>query len=192
MTKPDKRKTILRSLEKVLKDRRFDEITVDEVAEDAGVGKGTVYRYFIDKENLFFEMARNFLTEEIDDVMVVAASSLSPHDKLIRIGEEISRHMQNRGEYLRMMPKIPFSATNKNCPKNIMAEHHQRLDRILIQLLQDAEQSGVLRPGIDHDAITCIYKGMIMSRSMRPLHGQTDIPVAELVNILLEGISRKD
>jgi len=190
MAMADKRKTILRALEKVLKDRRFDEITVDEVAEEAGVGKGTVYRHFQDKENLFFEMVQNFLEEEIDAVMVAAVSSLGPRKKLILVGEEMCRHVQKHGEYVRMMHRIPFSAANAKPSHNIMYDHHQRLNRILVQLLQDTEQSGILRAGLDYDAIICVYKGMIMARSIRLLHEGSDISVACLVDLLFAGIGK--
>jgi AcrR family transcriptional regulator len=191
MTATDKRKTILRALEKVLKDRRFDEVTVDEVADEAGVGKGTVYRHFQDKENLFFEMVRNFLVEEENSVMVAAASSLQPREKLIRVGEEMSRHIQKHSEYVRMMHRVPFSAANSKPSHDIMDEHHQRLDRILAQLLRDAEESGLMRAGLDCDTIICAYKGMVLSRSMRLLHGGSDIPVARLVDLLLTGIGQE-
>jgi AcrR family transcriptional regulator len=191
MRATDKHHAILGALEAVLADRRFDEVTVDEVAEKAGVGKGTVYRYFGDKENLFFEMVRSFLIEEEDAVMAAAATSEPPREKLVRVGEEMSRHIQHHAEYVRMMHRIPFSASNPRPSHDILREHHQRLDRVLGQVLRDAEQAGILRPGLDYDAVTCAYKGMVMSRSMRLLHGGSDIPIEQLVDLLLAGIGAR-
>lgn len=47
---------MLRAAEELFTSRRFHEITLDEVAERAGVGKGTIYRYFRDKDDLFFQV----------------------------------------------------------------------------------------------------------------------------------------
>ena len=56
MTKEGKRGQILDALEQLLPGRRFHEITLDEVARAAQVGKGTIYLYFKDKDALFAEM----------------------------------------------------------------------------------------------------------------------------------------
>ncbi len=56
MTKENKREQILLALEQLLPGRRFHEITLEEVAREAQVGKGTIYLYFKDKDALFAEM----------------------------------------------------------------------------------------------------------------------------------------
>lgn len=43
---------ILGAGEQLFGTRRYDEITMEEVARQAGVGKGTLYRYFSGKEAL--------------------------------------------------------------------------------------------------------------------------------------------
>lgn len=53
----EKRERILKALERLLPGRRFHEITLDAVAREAMIGKGTVYLYFKDKDALFAEMA---------------------------------------------------------------------------------------------------------------------------------------
>ena len=54
--KENKRDLILLALERLLPGRRFHEITLEEVAREAQVGKGTIYLYFKDKDALFAEM----------------------------------------------------------------------------------------------------------------------------------------
>ena len=56
MAKDNKREKILNALEQLLPGKRFHEITLDEVAKIAQVGKGTIYLYFKDKDSLFSEM----------------------------------------------------------------------------------------------------------------------------------------
>ena len=56
MNKTNKRILILNALEGLLPGRRFHEITLDEVAKAAQVGKGTIYLYFKDKDALFAEL----------------------------------------------------------------------------------------------------------------------------------------
>ena len=56
--KLSKKIQILEALEKITQHKRYDEVKVDDIASAAGVGKGTVYRYFSSKEHLYFELSK--------------------------------------------------------------------------------------------------------------------------------------
>jgi TetR/AcrR family fatty acid metabolism transcriptional regulator len=51
---PEKEEQILQAAVEVFAAKDFHEVLVDDVAARAGVGKGTVYRYFPTKEDLYF------------------------------------------------------------------------------------------------------------------------------------------
>ena len=53
----DKKQRLMQAAETLFQTRQFHEITLDAVARQAGVGKGTIYLYFSDKEDLFFQTA---------------------------------------------------------------------------------------------------------------------------------------
>jgi AcrR family transcriptional regulator len=57
------RERILEAALGVFSEKGFHVATMDEVAERAGVGKGTLYRYFANKETLFNELVRQRLEE---------------------------------------------------------------------------------------------------------------------------------
>jgi AcrR family transcriptional regulator len=57
------RERILEAALEVFSDKGFHLATVDEIAERAGLGKGTLYRYFANKETLFNELVRLRLEE---------------------------------------------------------------------------------------------------------------------------------
>ena len=54
---PDKKQRIMQAAEQLFRTRRFHETTLDEIAKAADVGKGTIYLYFTDKEDLIFQAA---------------------------------------------------------------------------------------------------------------------------------------
>ncbi len=53
----DKKQRIMQAAEQVFRTRRVHEVTLDEIAKQADVGKGTIYLYFSDKEDLVFQAA---------------------------------------------------------------------------------------------------------------------------------------
>lgn len=54
--KKENRLKILEAAGKLFYYRRFHEVRMEEIAEAAGMGKGTIYEYFTSKEDLFREL----------------------------------------------------------------------------------------------------------------------------------------
>ncbi|SPJ15026.1 Transcriptional regulator, TetR family [Syntrophobacter sp. SbD2] len=63
MSRPNAKERILEAALEVFSHKGFHPATMDEIAEKAGVGKGTLYRYFETKEKLFAELVRLRLEE---------------------------------------------------------------------------------------------------------------------------------
>ena len=49
-----KERAILEAASQRLRAQAFHDVLIDEIASDAGIGKGTIYRYFETKEDLYF------------------------------------------------------------------------------------------------------------------------------------------
>lgn len=94
MNKESKREQILDALEQLLPGRRFHEITLDEVARAAQVGKGTIYLYFKDKDTLFAEMVC-YRLEKLQQQMLQLSDVVSgelPRKVYELVGDFIRRH----------------------------------------------------------------------------------------------------
>ena len=84
--KPSSKDKILEAAQEVFSEKGFYPATVDDIAERAGVGKGTLYRYFATKETLFNELVRlrleelennaNAVLDGQDDVLTMIAKYL--------------------------------------------------------------------------------------------------------------------
>jgi len=59
----NKKRKIIQAVEKLAARQRLYEITLDDVVKEAKIGKGTIYHYFRNKEDLFFEVATNGFDE---------------------------------------------------------------------------------------------------------------------------------
>jgi len=79
---PNKRSQILRAAADVFSAREFHTVPVEDVATAAGVGKGTLYLYFPNKEQLFYAT----ILEAIDVLLVELADAVRE-----RTGEEALR-----------------------------------------------------------------------------------------------------
>ena len=59
--------------------------TIDEIAADASIGKGTVYLYFETKEAILFTLAREVKRNVTDQMRAIAGCLASPEEKLRRM-----------------------------------------------------------------------------------------------------------
>jgi AcrR family transcriptional regulator len=83
----------------------FATARLDDVARRAGVAKGTIYRYFPDKEALFLAAVRSRVTPVFDEMAgFVDAFPGSTRDLLTLIIETIHRHLV--GSDLRVLVRI--------------------------------------------------------------------------------------
>src|SRR5271170_4819517 len=62
----NKRKLIVQTAIRLFSEQPFHKVRLDDVAEAAGVGKGTVYIYFKNKEELYYSLVYEGLAELVD------------------------------------------------------------------------------------------------------------------------------
>ena len=103
MPRQDKRNEIMQAAEKLFTSRRFHEITLDDVARLAKVGKGTIYAHFKDKDDLFFQTAtRGF--EELCELLHRRVHTEAPFSgQLVEVCSQVSKFFQSRRQLFRMM-----------------------------------------------------------------------------------------
>jgi AcrR family transcriptional regulator len=79
------RRAILEAARKRFLHYGFKKTTIDEIAADAGIGKGTVYLYFDNKEELLLTLAREVKRNVTDQMRAITESLASPEEKLRRM-----------------------------------------------------------------------------------------------------------
>jgi AcrR family transcriptional regulator len=87
-----KRTAILRAAWKMMCLYGFAKTTVEEIARDAGIAKGTVYLYFRSKEEILIALVKETNIKVLDEMEAIAASARKPEDKLRKM--MMSRAMQ--------------------------------------------------------------------------------------------------
>lgn len=102
-TKNNKRQTIMEAAEKLFASRRFHEITMDDIAAAAGVAKGTLYGYFKDKDDLFFQTGTSGFDELCELIARKVCDEMPFPQQLLSACREISTFYKQRHQLLRMM-----------------------------------------------------------------------------------------
>ena len=126
--------------------------TLDQIAERAGVTKGTIYVYFENKEHLFISMVRELMKATLDTVQEMYERHEGSTAELLRaqfsfIYENIVEDRRRR-EVARMLiaeaPRFPALADR----------YYQEIHQPCMELLKQAIQRGVDRGEIRRSAVT--------------------------------------
>jgi AcrR family transcriptional regulator len=97
-----RREEILAAATRIFARRGFPGTDLQLVAEDLGVGKGTVYRYFPSKEALFLAAADRGMTLLRRRVDAEAAKTSDPLEKIVRASQEYLRFFHERPEIVEL------------------------------------------------------------------------------------------
>lgn len=80
------RKSEILSAARIVFSRKgFHDATIDDIAQEAGVAKGTVYLYFKSKQEIYVEALRDGVSQLIEDMRAEAALPGSAEERLRRV-----------------------------------------------------------------------------------------------------------
>jgi AcrR family transcriptional regulator len=184
-----KEQSILDAAARVFAQRPYHEVLIDHIANDASIGKGTIYRYFPTKEDLYFATILHGLDTLADIASRVLESDISPAERLERIASETMDFFWER-RYL--FPLLP--------PQNVrnFDRHNEMIRRRgkILRLVQETILLGIERRefrGVDARIAAEMFLGMV--RSMILFRGQEDSRkelVDNVVAVFLRGLKRSD
>jgi len=171
MARQDRRRQIMQAAEKLFSSGRFHEITTDEVARAAGVGKGTMYRYFQDKEDLFFQTAMAGFDELCELLHERVAQAAPFSEQLLVACRGIVEFFEGRWELFRMMQTEEFRlALSKGAVYGRWMEHRKKLIVVLADILRRGVSEGQVRGDVPPEVLANFLLGMLRTR-VRDLEG---------------------
>ncbi|MDH5633019.1 MAG: TetR/AcrR family transcriptional regulator [Gammaproteobacteria bacterium] len=180
-------------------ERGFAATRLDDVARRAGVSKGTVYRYFENKDALFVAVVKEIVVPEVARIEKLAADFSGSGTELLR--SLIQNWWQTVGETrLCGIPKMVMADAG-NFPelaRLFIEEVVSRMRVIFESIVEKGIQSGEFRQCDIKHAARAIMAPMVLAaiweRSLKPFDNETcDTPVYldTYLDLIIEGI-RKD
>jgi len=144
--KEKKRSDIACSCMDLLLEYGIKNLTISQIAKTAGVGKGTIYEYFENKEDIVFEIITMFITEHEEKLFEITNQNISTKDKLFHffymIHEDENSHKQLNiyGEFLAI---AMTNGTEEMVDFNIKCK--VKFTDILDQIMKEGISKGEIR-----------------------------------------------
>jgi len=172
------RERLLASASRLFAERGPD-VPYTEIAKDAGVGVGTIYRHFPTRESLIEAAYRSEL-----DAVCDAAAELA---RTLDAGQALRAWMDRFVDY--MTTKLGMSDAIRaviSAGGDPYAHSRERLDDALGDLLQAATAAGRTRPGINADDVLMTLSGIVMAAGRPDQRAQA----GRMLDLLFEGLRR--
>jgi len=182
-----KRAEILEAASRVFSDRDFDEVLIDDVAASAHVGKGTIYRYFETKEDLFFAAILHGFDGLYEALSKTLSADDSPAARLERIAREMLAFHWSRGYLLTLVQRDQrrFAAREGEIQKR-----RDLLSRMIRECLMEGIERREFR-GVDVRVAAELFRGMIRAANelRRPADSACDSCLSLRVRDALPALS---
>jgi AcrR family transcriptional regulator len=143
------RKHILEAAREVFFRDGFVSANLDEVAQKAGVAKGTLYRYFENKGELYVAVLSHNGALFEQRMREAAASAAEPADQIRRVGRFYHEHWTAHPEYFRIFWALENQEVIGELPDAVVGEVTKLWDeclRILADVIRAGVERGAFRP----------------------------------------------
>ncbi len=140
-----KRREILAAAAAVFADKGFHAALMDEVAARAGIGKGTIYRYFASKQELFFSILDSG-GEELQAALASAGGAkLAPGRKLKTMVSAMADVLARNQPLMRLLPEIGHNEIKKRHGR--IRQQNEAVVALVAKVIAEGIRAGVFRRG---------------------------------------------
>lgn len=139
-----KKENILQATMDLLRNEAVHNVTMDEIAQHAGSSKMTVYKYFPDKDTLFFEVGITLLRGDASKLRSIVESSEALIEKMKRYLDVVCEFTDSKSQSLCKR----LSRFNQKLGSEY-AKHEETYRETMLTLIDEGIECGMLKPGLD-------------------------------------------
>lgn len=188
-----KRTDILASARALFKENGFHNTKMEDIAQKAGVGKGTLYEYFKNKQEIFDETCIEYVELILLRVEEICSMNISFNEKLQIL---FKKKKSSLYEDFDKSP-IDYIMSYKNIISEKVVkrifEHVLDMNKIMIEIINQGKEEGVVRKDIPSEIIACFVVGTLGEYlNLKMYKQENDFNDEDLIfNLLFNGFSVK-
>jgi AcrR family transcriptional regulator len=171
---PARGEHILESAARLFHERHYHEVRMDDVAADAGVAKGTIYRYFQDKEDLYLALILSSINRFAEDIGPLMTERLPAEERLRTYIRRSFAFCERYPYFLDLVQRVEgTSDATRLAP---LQAARQRIVRIVGDVIASLNESGDYR--VEHPNIAAIALVGMLRQVLRflPKPWPSDLP----------------
>lgn len=148
------RQALLDAAEEVFGEFSYERASVSEITRRAGVGQGTFYLYFADKQAAFVELVRH-LNHSLREHIAIAVAGLDDRLEIERIGfRAYFDYIRGHRPLYRIVREAEFVAPEMH------RWHYDTLAEGYVRGLEQAQHAGQILPDLEPEVIANLLMGV--------------------------------
>ncbi|RKD33521.1 TetR/AcrR family transcriptional regulator [Thermohalobacter berrensis] len=190
VSKEERRINIIEAAVKVFSKKGFHKARMEDIAKEAGIGKGTIYEYFDSKKHLFYEMIKHNVNLYKDNIKVILEKESNLEERLLGIcryhGRFISEHIDMAQSIISQSHLIDDEM------KCWLFNERMNIFTIFLDIFKDSQKKGELRKDLNIEAAVLSLIGTINQYYSKKIFAEglsyEEIDPIPVLDVLLKGI----
>ncbi|MDO1605683.1 TetR/AcrR family transcriptional regulator [Lactobacillus sp. YT155] len=185
----DKKGVILASAQKLFYQDGYKKTKIEDIAEDAGVSKVTIFKYFKNKENLGHTVIIKAIKDGYTDFQEIIDNDQLDFKEKVKamIHAKYAGAAVIHPDFANFMLKSMRENDGKN---EVMIAYNEGKEYFWHDFFEQGRKSGELRPEISNRTIL-IYIDVLM-KYVTNMDGTTSTDTLEFIDLFFHGIMKND
>jgi AcrR family transcriptional regulator len=180
-----KRRDITAAAVRLFAQRPFHEVKLDDVAAAARVGKGTLYLYFKNKEDLYVSLIQDGFVRLVDGLREqLEDGSLPPWEALERVIGELSRFAVSHPDLYELMRSVPLN--------KLRTDKRRQLTNLIESIIRRGTKLGVMSDRQPELTATFIPAMVRAAMLFGPKPVSAEALAQHVTHLLSSGLGRKE
>ena len=187
----DHRPEILKTAARLFAEKSYHEVLMDDVAAAVGVAKGTIYRFYPNKEELYAAICLGWMESLAEQLSAEAERpTLDVEERLERLVLRIAEHFMQHHDFFQVMLRGEGQACLVKNPK--FPKRREAIREQLVKVIRQGQREGRFRPG-DSILLAELVLGMIRGILRFNLNPPPPVEVMRMVvGVFLHGLSETE
>jgi len=187
----DTRGKILKSAVQLFSKNNYHAVSMSEIAEGAGISKGTLYWHFDSKEDLFREITNgmNYFNNQFKKIVQTDQNSNEKIHHLIKFV------LNTLVEHLNMIIDVfrnNVELISNEFKDTIEAKHKENID-VVAEIIKQGIDEGIIKNENPVDISTMLLSVLFTPQTKELLdHAQVEKKINFIYDFIMNGISRKE
>jgi TetR/AcrR family transcriptional regulator, cholesterol catabolism regulator len=186
-----RRNQILDAATKVFVRQGFQHARMDDIVEESGLSKGTLYWYFKSKEDIINAILRRLFTGELENLENLLEAEGTVSERLIQLTSDRVSGMKRMSNLVPIIFEFYAVAVHQQWVQQFIGNYFEHFRKLLETLIQQGIDSGEFRPVNAKEtaiSLASVYEGLTIHWLMDPQTVQWDILSENSIPLLLDGL----
>ncbi|MDF2845155.1 MAG: TetR family transcriptional regulator [Herbinix sp.] len=167
----------------------IENLTVEEIAKNANVGKTSIFKYFGSKENLIHEVYMYFLNKIGDTAREIMAANIPFEETLIAMSQNKINHLKkiNQQFYLDLMDF--YTIRNNDGLSLMMQQYTKESQSFMLDLFHRGRKEGKVDLKYSDEFLLTYFQALVEGISSPHIYQRIIPYTAQWTELLIKGIA---